>query len=142
MNPEPIVKTLQLTCTPEKAFHSFTEEIGKWWPLATHSLAGNKHSICAFEPEVGGRLCETDNEGTEYEWGRVTAWDPPTRLAFTWRVGEASNSEQHVEVTFSPTSSGTEVRLVHGGWTDSTNWDGYQSGWDTVLSGFLDRVRV
>ena len=41
--------------------------------------------MLAFEPGPGGRLIETYEDGSVFEIGRVTEWDPPNRLAFTWR---------------------------------------------------------
>ena len=132
----PIEKTLDLAASPERAFAAFTAEIHRWWPLASHSLAGPDHDHCAFEPRVGGRLFERDRLGREHEWGRVVAWDPPHHLRFTWRVGHAANSEQTVDVRFDPRpEGGTRLRLVHDGFTRPDAHPNYTGGWDHVLAG-------
>lgn len=41
---------------------------------------------------------------------RITAFDPPYRLAFTW------GSDWHVTITLEPAGSATRLTLVHSGW--------------------------
>ena len=64
----------------EKAFEVFTTDIGSWWPHKTHSISGEKAVSVSMETRMGGRLFETDNEGTEHDWGVITAWEPPRRF--------------------------------------------------------------
>jgi uncharacterized protein YndB with AHSA1/START domain len=140
---EPIIKEIRVPLSVDRAFALFTEGIGRWWPLASHSLAGSDAIDCRFEQRVGGRLLELARDGTEHEWGTVTAWDPPRRLALTWHPGRAPATAQHVEVTFSPVADGTRVRLVHSGWerlagTAAGERDGYVPGWDFVLGRYVE----
>ena len=39
-------------------------------------------------------------EGRSTRGARVTAWDPPRRVAFTWHPGQSPETSQDVEVTF------------------------------------------
>lgn len=106
---------------PREAFVLFTEHIDAWWKRgARFRHAGARSGLIHLEPRVGGRLFESfDTTAGErvVEVGRVLAWEPPVRLAFSWR-NEAFTPQQTttVEVSFEATASGTQVSVVHRGW--------------------------
>jgi hypothetical protein len=57
------------------------------------------------------------------DWGRVAAWEPPSRLAFAWQVGPHRVPEvnparaSQVEVRFEPDGTDrTRVSVEHDGW--------------------------
>ena len=68
-----------------------------------------------FEPRAGGRIYERGPDGAEHEWGEVTAWEPPRRLAYLWHIYGERAEATDVEVTFAAAAEGTAVRIVHGG---------------------------
>ena len=68
-----------------------------------------------FEPFVGGRTYETSSDGTEYLWGEVTVWEPPSRVDYRWHVFLAPEKATTVSVTFTETDSGSIVRLKNSG---------------------------
>ncbi len=37
---EPIVKDVLVRCDPARAFDTFTNSIGRWWPMEGHSVGG------------------------------------------------------------------------------------------------------
>lgn len=91
------------------AFTVFTEEMDLWWkrgPINFHDAARAVERRC--EAGVGGRLLEIYDEsaGDALELGRITAWEPGTRLAWSSSVDDVET-----EVTFDPTSAGTLVRV-------------------------------
>ena len=103
------------------AFKVFTEEIDLWWRRGiAYRASGRAPGVLTLEPRAGGRLFE-QYDGPEgpcvYEAGRVTVWNPPSRLAFEWRgTNFAPGETTPVEVDFAPTESGgTQVTLVHRG---------------------------
>jgi len=105
---------------PEVAFEVFTGEIDRWWrrgPKFRH--AGLRRGLVHLEPRLGGRLFESiDSEDGErvFEVGRVRVWDPPARLAFSWRNANfAPHESTDVTVEFTPTASGTLVTVTHVG---------------------------
>jgi uncharacterized protein YndB with AHSA1/START domain len=113
--------SVSVAVPPAVAFEIFTGEIDRWWrrgPKFRH--AGNRGGFIRLEPQVGGRLFESiDGERGEhvFEVGRVRIWQPPERLAFSWRNANFGPSEQtEVEVEFKPTASGTLVTVTHRGW--------------------------
>lgn len=70
---------------------------------------------------MGGRLFETYDSPAGprvAETGRVTLWEPPTRLVFEWQgVNFAPDERTEVEVAFEPSASGTLVTVTHRGWS-------------------------
>jgi uncharacterized protein YndB with AHSA1/START domain len=139
MDLTPLVKTVRVPLAPPAAFALFTDEIGTWWPLATHSIGQGAATACAFEGRVGGRIFETLADGGERPWGSVTAWEPPRRVAFRWHPGREPDGAQIVEVTFEDAGvAGTTVRLEHRDWhvfgeDAATKRAEYDQGWDGVL---------
>ncbi len=111
----PIRQSVLVDCPIDDAFRLFTEGFGEWWPLAKYSAANNSE-ICEIEPWAGGRVFERTRSGEEIEWGTVTAWEPPSRLEFTWQAGNHSDLGQTVEVEFCVEADGTRVTLTHTGW--------------------------
>ncbi|HEY7600498.1 MAG TPA: SRPBCC domain-containing protein [Candidatus Limnocylindrales bacterium] len=139
----PVVKEVTVPLPVERAWQLFTAEAASWWPLRTHSVAGDDAIGCTFQAYVGGRLYETARDGTEHTWGTLLEWQPPLRFAMTWHPGRTPSTEQHLEVTFTPADDGrsTTVRLVHTGWeklgkAGPDERDSYLRGWDYVLGFF------
>jgi uncharacterized protein YndB with AHSA1/START domain len=127
-----IRKSIWVGRSPEISFRVFCEEIGEWWPGGF----GGKDSKLFLERGVGGRFYEKRHNGTEYEIGRVRAYEPPSLLAFTWRA-PSWDVTTRVEIRFSAESSGTRVELEHSGWEQTTKTrearGNYDSGWGTIL---------
>lgn len=140
---EPVVREVTVPLSQGAAFDLFTARAAEWWPLVTHSVAGEDAVACTFEAFVGGRLYETAGDGTEHTWGTLLAWQPPSRIALTWHPGRTASTEQHLEVTFLARGTDTIVRLVHTGWERlgdkaAVERDSYGRGWDFVLGRFIE----
>jgi uncharacterized protein YndB with AHSA1/START domain len=113
--------TVTVAVPPQLAFEIFTQEIDLWWRRGPRFRAmANKSGVLHFEGRVGGRLFESHGEGsgeTLLEMGRVTAWEPPSLLAFEWRNQNFAPSEcTYVEVRFKAVGGKTEVTVEHRGW--------------------------
>lgn len=121
--------SLRVAAAPLRTFEVFTRDIGKWWRpnglfqftprgtgvLSFDSVAGEAE--CAEEANAARRLIETQADGTVFEIGRVTAWEPGERLAFGWRQASFSAGQHtHVEVRFEAVGEGTRVTVEHRGW--------------------------
>jgi hypothetical protein len=131
--------------TPERAFEVFTAEMAAWWPLATHSIGGDKATDVRLEGAVGGRIVEYDADGPIGYWGTVSDWDPPQTVSFSWHPGSDPEQAGHVTVTFRPVDDGTVVELTHTGWERRPDGPaaraGYDSGWDYVLDFYVTHAR-
>ena len=131
-------KSITVKASPERAFEVFTAEMAGWWPMTTHSIGEENVEHVEIEPRVGGRFFERTKDGVEHLWGTVTAWEPPTPIAYTWHPGYSTDEQQDVEITFTPEGDGTRVDLVHTGWERrgakaAKMYAGYDEGWDYVL---------
>jgi len=111
---EPLVQEFTVACAPEHAFAIWAERTSLWWP-ASHSVCGAPEAVC-FEARAGGRVYERAPGGEEHEWGRVLAWEPPHRLAYSWHLRQDRADATEVELTFAAAGSGTAVAIVHRGW--------------------------
>lgn len=145
MTVPPVVKRLVVACEPERAFDVFTRGFGRWWPLATHAVHPGAAVDVSFGDELGDLLFETTDDGETSEWGQVTAWEPPVRVAFSWHPGLEAHLATHVDVAFVRNDIGTDVTLKHSGWSargDAATAvrDGYDIGWDAVLERFQDTL--
>jgi uncharacterized protein YndB with AHSA1/START domain len=132
-------KSITVDAPVEVAFEVFTSGIASWWPVETHKVGAGTAMAVTMEGRQGGRLFETSADGTEHDWGHLTAWEPPARVAFTWHPGY-DDPTQHtdVEVTFVAEGAGTRVELVHVGWERlgeraAETVRGYDNGWNLVL---------
>jgi uncharacterized protein YndB with AHSA1/START domain len=139
-----ITNSIDVRCPRDVAFRVFCDEIADWWPTGqNHSFGGERTKSTRLEARVGGRLYEKMIEGDEIEIGRVTAYEPPARVVFTWRAPSWEQSTV-VEVRFTPQPDGTRVELTHSGWEQAAvlieTSKLYVKGWDFVLGKYAARV--
>src|SRR5216684_4935756 len=76
---EPIVKTIEVPCSQEKAFRVFVNDMGSWWPLHKRSvsmISGKPAKSLRIEPKQGGKIVEVGHDGTEHLWGTIRSYDP------------------------------------------------------------------
>jgi uncharacterized protein YndB with AHSA1/START domain len=109
---------LRVKAAPERAFTAFVQEIGAWWrPNGLFQTTPRAPGVLAFEPGEGGRLTETLASGKVFEIGRITTWDPPGKLIFSWRQANfPPDLHTEVEVCFEGVGEGeTRVSVEHRG---------------------------
>jgi uncharacterized protein YndB with AHSA1/START domain len=118
---EPIRAEVTVDAPPQQAFELFTAGMGSWWPKE-FSWSQEALEEIGIEPRDGGFAYERGPHGFLVHWGRVTAWEPPARLVFTWQIA-ADRSPQpdpakagEVEVRFSGEHGSTRVDLEPRGW--------------------------
>jgi hypothetical protein len=74
----PIRKSIKVAAAPDHAFHVFTAGMSRWW-LKSDSINKSPIKDIVIEPKAGGRWFERSEDGSECEWGKVLAWEPPVR---------------------------------------------------------------
>ena len=100
-----VSKSIVVEAPPARAFELFIDQ-ERWWPIATHHMAEPAGETAVLEPFVGGRWYERARDGSETDWGRVLAFEPPHRLLLSWQMSADWNYEpdpdraSEIEVTF------------------------------------------
>jgi uncharacterized protein YndB with AHSA1/START domain len=118
VNPPPIRQELTVPVSPDRAFEAFTDDLATWWPPEYTWSAGVLEMI-AIEPRTGGRCYERGPHGFSCDWGRVTACEPPARLAFLWQIAPDRTPQpdpdraSEVEVRFAEQDGSTRVAFEH-----------------------------
>jgi hypothetical protein len=120
---------VEVSADPGPAFAAFTDEIDSWWVRGAINFFDAARAIeMRIEPEVDGRVLEV-YEGDALELGRITVWEPGTRLAY-----RSSVDDSEIDVRFERVEGGTRVSvtqtLVPGGekmfdfWPRTLAWFG------------------
>jgi uncharacterized protein YndB with AHSA1/START domain len=142
--PEPIRRSIAVSWNQKTAFERFTSEFGTWWPRYSHSIGGKRVKRVVFECRVGGLIYEEHHDGTKMLWGKVTLFDAPNRVAFTFHPSREESDAQLVEVHFVPDGPGTRVELVSSGWekmgkSAQRTYGAYRLNWGAALDRFANR---
>jgi uncharacterized protein YndB with AHSA1/START domain len=113
-----VLVALRIAAPPRRVFEAFTTEIGQWWrPHQLFPFTGRGDGRLAIEPRPGGRFTESYPDGDEFEIGRVLVWEPPERLALSWRAETfPPGVETSVHVRFEAVDTATRVVVEHLGW--------------------------
>lgn len=140
--------TVLVAADPARAFTLFTDEVDRWWRRGER-YGGPDVTGHRFEGHVGGRFLELSGE-TEHALGVITVWDPPSRLAFTWRQSNWTPGEvTEVMITFTAEAEadgagGTRVTLRHHGFARIVSQVGcevgYAAGWQELLGWYRDAI--
>jgi uncharacterized protein YndB with AHSA1/START domain len=114
----------------ERAFRVFTEDFDRVKPRE-HNMLPVEIAETVFEPRAGGRVYDRGVDGSEFQWARVLAFEPPFRVVFSWDLNPQFQIEpdhertSEVEVRFIAESSDrTRVELEH------RNLDRHGPGWE------------
>jgi hypothetical protein len=105
-----IEKSVVLACARERAFALFTERASDWWPELLRHTDDARSQITLL---ASGRFWERSSDGREVELGRVTAWEPPARLALDFYPGTGEHLPTEVVVRFSAEGEHTRVVVQH-----------------------------
>jgi uncharacterized protein YndB with AHSA1/START domain len=139
---EPLRMSFDVACPAAHAFDVWTQRISGWWP-ADHTVSGQAGLLVVVEGRPGGRIFERTSTGVEFDWGEVTVWEPPTRLAYVWHLRRDRADATEVEITFvDQGNSTTRVQIEHRGWerlgAQGSDWrDANRAGWSTLLPHFI-----
>ena len=148
------VRTSIVVDAPQQlAFDVFTQDMGGWWPPDHHIIEGELAEM-VFELRAGGRIYDVGVDGSECQWARVLAFEPPGRVVISWDI----TTEWKLETDLARTSE-VEVRFVaegpertrvelehrhldrHGeGWQNMRGAVGSPGGWQGGLQRFAEHL--
>ncbi len=134
----PLRLSFEVACPAPRAFEVWTSEISRWWP-SDHTVTGEGGLDVVLETRLGGRIFERTVSGAEHDWGEVTAWDPPRRLAYLWHLRRDRADATEVEITFAAIGErSTRVDIEHRGWerlgAHGPDWrEANEGGWTSLL---------
>jgi uncharacterized protein YndB with AHSA1/START domain len=137
----------------ERAFRVFVEEFDRVKPR-DHNMLSVELARSVFEPRAGGRVYDEGVDGTECQWGRVLAFEPPNRLVFSWDISPRWQIESdlerssEVELRFiAESAERTRVELEHRhlgrhgeGWEGLRAAVGGENGWPLYLGRFSGAI--
>jgi uncharacterized protein YndB with AHSA1/START domain len=138
---EPLRLSFVVECPADHAFAVWTERTSSWWPVA-HTVTSEPGLEVVFQPLVGGRIFERTPRGDEVEWGEITAWEPPSRLAYLWHIRDDRADATEVEIKFVDRGNATtRVDIEHRGWERlGSRGPGWREvnlgGWNGVLPAY------
>ncbi|MEA2495812.1 MAG: hypothetical protein QOJ29_3723 [Thermoleophilaceae bacterium] len=144
-------KSIVVNAPVERAFTVFTDQIGSWWPPDHHVIDAPLADM-VFEPREGGRIYDVGTDGSECQWARVLAYEPPTRVVFSWDINLQWKIEtdpertSEIEIRFTPDGDDrTRVDLEHrnldrhgDGWEQMATAVGSPGGWGRGLERFAE----
>jgi uncharacterized protein YndB with AHSA1/START domain len=108
----------------------------------------------AFEARAGGRIYDRGSDGSECQWCRVLAYEPPERIVFSWDISPQWQIEtdldraSEVEIRFiAETPTRTRVELEHRhldrhgeGWQGLRAGVGGDQGWPLYVDRYAEQV--
>ena len=134
-DPTAIQHEIVVPLSIEKAFTLFTERFDDIKPRE-HNMLRVPIAETVFETRVGGHIYDRGIDGSECRWARVLAYEPPTRVAFSWDIGPTWQVEtdhaktSEVEVRFiAEAPDRTRVELEH------RHLERHGTGWQAVREG-------
>jgi len=144
-------KSIVVNAPVDRAFAVYTQEMQSWWPPDHHILEAPLARM-VFEPHVGGRVYDVGTDGSECQWARVLAYEPPTRVVFSWdinlqwQIESDHDRTSEIEVRFTPDGDRrTRVDLEHrnldrhgDGWEQMAVSVGSAEGWGMGLQRFAE----
>jgi uncharacterized protein YndB with AHSA1/START domain len=150
-NVSPIRKSVVVNAGVERAFALFVDKFDAIKPRE-HNLLAAPIAETVFEQRVGGHIYDVGVDGSRCEWARVLAYEPPSRVVFSWDVGPTWQLESdptktsEVEVRFiAESSDSTRVELEHRhldrhgtGWRSVADGVGGDAGWPLYLSRYVE----
>lgn len=130
-----VTATITVDVPVARAFDFFTGRMEAWWDPDHHIIEAPLERL-VVEPRVGGRIYDVGSDGSECQWARVLAYEPPHRFVFSWDIDlewkvEADPARaSEVEVRFEEDEADrTRVVLEH------RHLDRHGEGWERIRDG-------
>jgi uncharacterized protein YndB with AHSA1/START domain len=144
-------KSVVVNTGVERAFALFIDRFDAIKPRE-HNLLSGPIAETVFEPRVGGHIYDVGIDGSRCEWARVLAYEPPSRIVFSWDIGPTWQLEpdpaktSEVEVRFvAEAGDRTRVELEHRHldrhgphWRAVSDGVDGDAGWPLYLSRYVE----
>ena len=138
----------------ERAFSVFTQDFDSIKPRE-HNMLDVEIAESVFEAREGGRIYDRGVDGSECQWARVLAFEPPHRVVFSWDITPQWQIESDLEKTsevelrfISETPGRTRVELEHRnldrhgeGWESGRDGVSSEGGWPLYLERFSELLK-
>ena len=111
-------KELFIKASPQRVFQALTqkEDLESWFVTRAE-----------VEPRAGGALrFAWDQEAKSVEVGKILAYEPPSRISYTWEM--QGSSPTTITFELSAENDGTRLHLTHTGIGEGDDWDRYYAG--------------
>lgn len=150
---EPVRHQIVVNAPIDRAFALFTNNFDAIKPRE-HNLLPVAIAETVFEPRVGGHIYDIGVDGSRCHWARVLAFEPPSRVVFTWDISPTWQLENdltktsEVEVRFiAESGEHTRVELEHrrlerhgAGWRSVADGVDGEAGWPLYLHRYTELV--
>jgi uncharacterized protein YndB with AHSA1/START domain len=158
-NPPPddtaFATSITLHAPIDRAFRVFTAGFDSWWPRE-HHIGAAEMAEAVLELHHDGRWFERGVDGSECDWGRVLAYEPPNHIALSWHLDGSWTYDpdpakaSRVDVRFvAETEHVTRVELRHSGldhhgsdWLDLRAGIAGPGGWNGLLGRFAAKAKA
>lgn len=97
-----------------------------------------------FKPIVGHKFKLIGKEDC-HTYCEVLAVEPFTKLSYSWQINSAKDNSlfnSKVEWKLIPKDKGTELQLVHSGFTDIEDYTGHNHGWTILVPRIIELLNT
>lgn len=122
-----VEREIRIRAPRERVFGllSSSEQFALWMPVAI------------LQPHLGGNIefrFVRDGGGELVAFGKITAYDPPSRIVFSWDFkDDPLDARTEVTIDFIAEGEVTLVRLTHVGFVDEEEAAKHAEGWEDWL---------
>ena len=132
---------IPIDADPESVWKAFTAEVNQWW-LPDFHMAG-PGSVVTLEPEAGGHLLETHEDGSSLLWATVIMCTPGKSLHMAGHVapewGGPNTNVMHVSLTEHEGGTLLSVQNSIFGHVDDSHVQSMEEGWRQLFTEGLKR---
>lgn len=150
---EGITKKFKVSVSAKEAFETFVDHFSSWWPKEYTWSQGALATI-GIEPKKGGLCYEKGPHGFRCDWGRVTEFEPPYKIVFTWQISPERvpvpdpEKASVIEINFNEKNAwDTEINFKHHhfsrhgkGGKQYKEMMGSDQGWEYILNLYKQAV--